>query len=1324
MNDNMFSQAQQQPMNNNMFSQAQQPMNDNMFSQAQQQPMNNNMFSQAQQPMNNNIFSQAQQQPIDSNMFSQAQQQSGSNMFSQQEQQPTHNMFHQLQSQPASSSFSLPTQQNTSNMFSQFQPQQTSNMFGHEAQQLNGNISGQVQSQQTGNVFDQQAHQASGNVFGQLQLQPMNNSFGLQAQQSNGDMLGQAQQGMISNIPEQQQYQGQSTPVLQDGHQTVASIPQRNEDQQHQQHIPSTSMSLNQSPPTEPEPTRKESNPFLTSVESFMEFMDSGEPLDGIEAEDEEMNNDNTQRPTDAEDEQMLSPNPSPERRRANNQDQVMSHSDKETLSPETGSLASRMTHAVNNPDRHQFIQQQSGDSSSTGNMTQNKLVQTSSAHINAANESHTGRQNENRPVTSSGPANFFSNINMQSTSQPSPSPILPALPSVTSPIPPRSDVAAAPSNQGEIAPSPPFSTRSPASLPQPSQPSARTHDKEFGKLPAIPVDFIDEEKRQFTTAWRLRYVEVGLRKFFRHKLSAADMGTALKYFEIQKRIILAANGGNMPSLAGSKRKPGVESQEDRSDEPPQKRTKSIHLPNGASPAQVVPVSDSQHAQVVGVHDERHVDGKLATKEADKGTMAEKRKAGEELSREEHDSGKKARIADQSETSNIFKGIVGKKNDANSTKSTALTNGVAAPPASDKSIPHTSKPAELEVPKAGTDKSIQCAPNASKPPVFKVPTFSTGSSTNWTAQFGKTAAKSAEQLAKEEKAKRKAEEFDSDEDDEAQWERDYEERLRAKRQKAVTEKAQGMTKLVNGKFVFVSSDDAAKTDPKTDSNNAKDNHASQTAPQTATQTAPQTAPQTATQTAPQTAPQTATQTAPQTAPQTATQTAPQTAPKTAPQTAPKTAPQTAPQHGQNIFGSLPGGQSIFRFKPSGENTTAKSGSQSTISRGASGNESGAEDSRIGDADDEGEDGHEGDDDGETDDSQEKLQATYSKATKNPFGSRSSHTATQHSQDTTDLAKQSSSGGLFDRVSKDKEGNLIREIPNTPSVLLATDSAAVKKAPFGSLKFGSTSKEKEDTPVEPSKEKEVRTVDHTWKPENFIKFPIKFSDSPPTVNVTSPSPSKQPFTGLFGVPKTNNTTETPAQPVSVLFSGTPQKAPNIGFNFGFTPANPTVASLAPPSNEASAVTSRATTPGVTTGESANESTADAQGEEDEGEDRQIDLTAGGPGEEDEDVVFEIKAKAMVYDRPSSKWDVKGVGFLRVLKNRDTGKTRVLMRQDPSGKVMLNASLTWRLTYESPQSKHVRFPFASESGRLEAWTLRVGKDEDAKELVKVLEENKSN
>ena len=1302
---NVFDQQLQQPADINMFSQPHQQPVSSIFDQ-QQQPVNSNMFNQPQQQSNINMFAQ-QQQTANSNMFNQPQQQSSGNMFDQQAQQPNGNMFAHLQPQAASNFFSLPAQQNASNVFSQFQPQEASTIFGNQAQQSNGNIFGQMHSQQTSNVFDQQAHQPNGNITGQLQFQPMNNLFDQQAQQSNGNIFGQVQQATTSHIPVQQQYQPESITPSRDSQQSAISIPQQQEDQQHHQDIPSTSMSHEQSPPTEPEPSRKESDPRMVTLDNFMEHMDAGERLTGWFWENEENGNGNAEGPADAEDE----------------------------------------------PTQNDATQ----NDATQNDTTQKNLVKTSPAQNNTAEESDTGRQIGKQPVTLSEPASLFTTMNVQSMSKPSPSPTLTALPSVTKSISSGSDVTAASSNQGEdITPSP-SSMTFPVALSQPSQPSAHTSIQEFGKQPAIPADFTDEEKRHFRTAWRLRYIEVGLDRRLRYKRSAVDMKVAIKYFEIKTRIILATNGGSMPSIAGSKRKAGIEQtdfQLDQSEEPPQKRSKSMHLLNGTDPAQVAPVKESQLEQVEGTHDKRPVGDKLPMKEADKEKVAEKRKAGEELERldpvngkkarfeeplqtskrktseehprEETEIAKKRRIDDQSETSNMFKDIVGKKNDANKIQSTTLASSIAiskAPLTADR--PRVQKPIPAQfpdihdapishrrrareeylmsgalqspdeeptypagsvdsvtaVPDSGAVASLQRDPSASKPPVFQLPTFNAGSSANWTAQFGKTAAKSAEQLAKEEKAKRKAEEFDSDEDDEAQWERDYEERLRAKRQKAEAAKAQGATKLVDGKFVFVSGNDAVHTKATQGTPPGYDRILGQSLARRNEENE-------------------------------------QALRNEQALLKEKT---VQPPKVKNIFGSLPDGRNIIGLRPGVQNVRARSVSRDLVSRKPSDNGSSAEGSRTGDANDEGENGCEGDDGRETDDSQKKSQATGSKAPKKVIGFQSSHSATpQHPQMTTDSSSQSSLGGLFDRVSKDKDGNLIRETPNTPNVLPPTDPAAVKKSPFGLLKLDWTPKEKADTHVDSSKDPEGGKADHTWKPDSTVRFGV--SGIPPTVNVTSPSPPKQPFSSFFGAPRMNNTIETPAQPASVLSSHTSQKAPSVSFNFGFTPANPTVTSLAPPSNEVSAATSRATTPGITTGESANESTADAQ--EDEPKDTQIDLTAGGPGEEDEDVVFEVKGKAMVYDRPSSKWDVKGVGFLRVLKNRETGKTRMLMRQDPSGKILLNTGLAPQFKYESHQSKHVRLPFANESGKIEGCTLRVGKDEDAKGLVGVLEANKSN
>lgn len=120
--------------------------------------------------------------------------------------------------------------------------------------------------------------------------------------------------------------------------------------------------------------------------------------------------------------------------------------------------------------------------------------------------------------------------------------------------------------------------------------------------------------------------------------------------------------------------------------------------------------------------------------------------------------------------------------------------------------------------------------------------------------------------------------------------------------------------------------------------------------------------------------------------------------------------------------------------------------------------------------------------------------------------------------------------------------------------------------------------------------------------------------------------------------------------------------------------------------------------------------------------QIDLTSSGPGEEDEDVIMQVKAKALQWDKDLSSWASKGLGPLRVLRNRESQHTRVLLRQDPSGKIVLNFALSKSFTYESSQSKTVRVPIVNESGKIESWMIKVGNDEDAKKLASTMEDNR--
>ncbi|KAF6237595.1 hypothetical protein HO173_004485 [Letharia columbiana] len=538
--------------------------------------------------------------------------------------------------------------------------------------------------------------------------------------------------------------------------------------------------------------------------------------------------------------------------------------------------------------------------------------------------------------------------------------------------------------------------------------------------------------------------------------------------------------------------------------------------------------------------------------------------------------------------------------------------------------------------KTSTGPTSSEVPNA---PTFKVPTFGAGaSSTNFISQFGKA----AEKTAAEDKKKRKAADFDSDEEDLDSWERRDAEEQRMKKQKLEEEIKGKAAKLIDGKWVIAA--DADNEKPSTSANQAE---------------------------------------------------------PADPSISVLSQPLAPLTNGHNIFGHL------------------------------SGEESGAEGSKTGDADDEDDEDEKDDetnvqhqvrgpfdydDSASESDEDGEGQSKEPKALSNPFGASGSGL-----YDTAENANGEDTGrSLFDRVSRDKDGKSIREIPQADGRAVSQTSNIFGqsfKSGTSSNLFSPPSDAASSFTSANSKAGDSPKGDHTWK----VDSPIKFGESgnPPAVNVTSPSPSKPAFGGLFGAAKPNVTTETPTKPTSSVSSTPPAKIPSVGFGFGFKPAT---ASLAPPSNNGSNTTSRATSPGATTGESANESTAD--GEDDKAEKQeQIDLTSPGPGEEDEDVVLQVKAKALKWDAKSSSWASKGVGPLRVLKNRKSHQTRVLLRQDPSGRIVLNFALSKSFTYESSQSKTVRVPIVGESGKIESWLIKVGDDDDAKKLASALEENKS-
>lgn len=58
------------------------------------------------------------------------------------------------------------------------------------------------------------------------------------------------------------------------------------------------------------------------------------------------------------------------------------------------------------------------------------------------------------------------------------------------------------------------------------------------------------------------------------------------------------------------------------------------------------------------------------------------------------------------------------------------------------------------------------------------------------------------------------------------------------------------------------------------------------------------------------------------------------------------------------------------------------------------------------------------------------------------------------------------------------------------------------------------------------------------------------------------------------------------------------------------------------------------------------------------------------EENEDVVYKVRAKLFRFHADSKEWKERGTGDVKFLKHKSTGKTRILMRRDKTLKVCAN------------------------------------------------------
>lgn len=68
--------------------------------------------------------------------------------------------------------------------------------------------------------------------------------------------------------------------------------------------------------------------------------------------------------------------------------------------------------------------------------------------------------------------------------------------------------------------------------------------------------------------------------------------------------------------------------------------------------------------------------------------------------------------------------------------------------------------------------------------------------------------------------------------------------------------------------------------------------------------------------------------------------------------------------------------------------------------------------------------------------------------------------------------------------------------------------------------------------------------------------------------------------------------------------------------------------------------------------------------------QLQEVAVTTGEENEDVLLELKSKLYRFDKDGNQWKERGVGTVKLLKHKETGKVRLVMRQNKTLKICAN------------------------------------------------------
>jgi len=114
-----------------------------------------------------------------------------------------------------------------------------------------------------------------------------------------------------------------------------------------------------------------------------------------------------------------------------------------------------------------------------------------------------------------------------------------------------------------------------------------------------------------------------------------------------------------------------------------------------------------------------------------------------------------------------------------------------------------------------------------------------------------------------------------------------------------------------------------------------------------------------------------------------------------------------------------------------------------------------------------------------------------------------------------------------------------------------------------------------------------------------------------------------------------------------------------------------------------------------------------------------------GEEEEDVVLDMKAKLYRFDKDGNQWKERGVGTVKLLKHKETGKVRLVMRQAKTLKICANHLVLPSISVQehSGNDKSCVWhapDFSDGELKEELFCIRFAKVENAKKFMEMVEE----